>query len=55
MEKTYLGDGVYVEVDEEGIVSLTTENGITVQNEIYLDREVVNNFLEWLKRIGYSR
>ena len=33
--KTYLGDGVYADV-ENGMLKLTTENGIAVTNTIYL-------------------
>ena len=39
MRKWYLGDGVYVDVDERGVV-LTTENGIAVTNTIVLEPEV---------------
>jgi hypothetical protein len=37
--KQYLGDGVYANYDGEFII-LTTENGIEVTNEIFLDRAV---------------
>ena len=45
--KEYLGDGVYAafDGDRESIV-LTTENGISVTNTIYLEPEI----LEALKR-----
>ncbi len=36
---TYLGDGAYAEFDGFGI-QLTTENGISVTNRIYLEPEV---------------
>ena len=36
MNKEYLGDGVYVEI-EQGQIKLTSENGITVLDTIYLD------------------
>ena len=39
MEKTYLGDGVYVDFDGFAFV-LTTENGIEVTNTIILEPEV---------------
>lgn len=45
--KTYLGDGVYVEITD-GQVVLTTENGIEIENVIYLDAEiwtVLKNFV----------
>lgn len=37
--KRYLGDGVYVEV-EEGMLCLTTSDGISVTNRIYLEPAV---------------
>jgi len=41
MKKEYLGDSVYVEV-EDGMLKLTTENGLPSDpsNTIYLDWEV---------------
>jgi hypothetical protein len=52
-EKTYLGDGVYVEESPypyPGRFVLTTENGVAVTNEIVLESEVVRAFDEWRKR-----
>ena len=37
--KTYLGDGVYADFDNYNIV-LTTEDGVSVTNRIYLERAV---------------
>lgn len=39
MNKKYLGDGVYADV-ENGMLKLTVENGISVTDEIYLEYEV---------------
>ena len=39
--KRYLGDGVYVEI-ESNMVKLTTEDGITATNTIYLEEPVIN-------------
>jgi hypothetical protein len=39
--KTYLGDGVYADV-EYGMIKLTTEDGISTTNTIYLEPEVIN-------------
>lgn len=47
--KVYLGDGVYAEFDQFGAVKLTTENGIETTNTIYLEPEVVEAFLDFLK------
>jgi len=49
-KKIYLGDSVYGDI-ENGMVALTTENGVEVGNKIYLDQEVVAAFIEWLRRI----
>lgn len=40
-EKRYLGDGVYVEIESD-MVKLTTEDGITATNTIYLEEPVIN-------------
>jgi hypothetical protein len=41
--KRYLGDGVLIEVDYSipGQFRLTTEDGISVTNEIYIDHRIV--------------
>ena len=39
--KRYLGDGVYVEIESD-MVKLTTEDGITATNTIYLEEPVIN-------------
>ena len=50
--KDYLGDGVYVDIDERmpGIV-LTTEDGISIQNTIFLEPSVYVALLRWHKRM----
>jgi len=47
--KTYLGDGVYAEI-VDGSVLLTTEDGISVTNKIYLELEVVDALSKYLKQ-----
>lgn len=49
--KDYLGDGVYVCVDDYGAVVLTTENGIEATNRIVLEPEVIQAFTQWLERV----
>ena len=44
--KRYLGDGVYVEMDHE-MVKLTTEDGITATNTIFLEEYVMNSLLRF--------
>ena len=48
--KKYLGDAVYVDI-ENGMIKLTTEDGIAATNTIYLEPEVVTALLAYLKRI----
>ena len=47
MEKQYLGDGVYMAHDDYGII-LTSENGVTVLNTIYLEPEQLSALLRYL-------
>jgi len=52
MNKTYLGDGVYVQARDRDII-LTTEDGISVSNTIYLEPSVLHALLQWLKTEGF--
>lgn len=50
MKKVYLGDGVYANYDGYMVV-LTTENGISATNTIYLEPEVLaalDRYVKWL-------
>lgn len=51
MNKTYLGDGVYAEYNADYSVTLTTEDGINVTNEIVLEAEVLDNLNNYLKHM----
>lgn len=51
MKKDYLGDSVYVEV-EDGMVKLTTDNGMGASNTIYLDGSTMNALVDWYKRLN---
>ncbi len=46
----YLGDGVYAAYDGYGI-ELTTNDGISVTNRIYLGPEVFQNLEEYVRRL----
>jgi hypothetical protein len=49
--KEYLGDAVYVRrSDFDNSLILTTENGISTTNEIYLYDDVYSALLEYVKR-----
>jgi hypothetical protein len=48
--KEYLGDGVYVDQNAvSGALVLTTEDGYHTTNVIYLEAEVLNALLLYLK------
>lgn len=48
----YLGDAVYAEINEACQLVLTTENGIRATNTIYLEMEVLDALLNYLKAGG---
>jgi len=47
MQKIYLGDSVYVEIENE-MVKLTTDNGEGPSNTIFLDEAVLLSLLDFL-------
>ncbi len=50
MNKEYLGDAVYVEIDQFDCIVLTTSNGITDTNRIVFEPEVLTAFKHYLIR-----
>lgn len=46
-EKAYLGDGVYVDI-EDGMIKLTTEDGYRATNTIYLEGGVYAALVRYL-------
>lgn len=48
--KIYLGDGVYADI-ERGMIVLTTESGPGPTNTIYLELQVYEALVAWVKRI----
>jgi hypothetical protein len=51
MNKAYLGDAVYVEVDRLGDLILTTENGIRATNRIVLEPAVLAALEQYLEAV----
>lgn len=49
--RDYLGDAVYVAI-ENGMIRLTTEDGISINNVIYMEPSVIKTFLRYLIRIA---
>ena len=49
MKKEYLGDGLYCEV-EHAQFKLTTENGISITNTIFLEPQVYKAFVAYAER-----
>lgn len=46
---SYLGDGVYVEIEPfSGNLVLTTQNGLRVTNKIVLEFDVVEKLLKYI-------
>ena len=52
--KRYIGDGVYVDL-ESGMLKLTTEDGITVSNTIYLEQQVYDQLVAFVDEVEASR
>ncbi len=52
--KQYLGDGVYVDWDDRGLV-LTTEDGIDVTNAIILEPEVFTALVAYVERLSAAQ
>ena len=50
--KTYLGDAVYAEPDLRGL-KLTTSDGLSDTNTIYLEPEVIASLVKFLEKLGY--
>jgi len=51
--KEYLGDGVYAEYDHSAEhIILTSEDGVSVQNVIYMDSLVQSKLMHFIKKIN---
>ncbi len=48
--RQYLGDAVYVDLDN-GMIRLTTEDGVSVTNEIFLEPFVYEALVKWVERL----
>lgn len=53
MNKEYIGDGAYAEFDGYGIL-VTAENGIMIQERIYLDPDVLKALIDYAKKQGIT-
>jgi hypothetical protein len=49
--KAYLGDGVYARFPDSGEIMLTTEDGISVQNVVILERSTLALLVSWVAMI----
>ena len=54
MNKHYLGDGAYIQYDGWGY-SLTTEDGISTTNIVYLEPSVLKNFQDHIKLVEEAK
>lgn len=51
-EKEYLGDGVYARYDQDRFgIWLTTEDGVSVHNRIFLEPEVYESLVSFVEKI----
>lgn len=58
IEKIYLGDGAYADINDCGDLVLTTENGISVQNTVVLEPEyyaVLEAFIDQVRNAEMRR
>lgn len=54
--KEYLGDGVYVDLDDEGLVLTTEIGGPVPTNTIYLEPDVLMALLQYVaRRANFAR
>lgn len=51
--KSYIGDGVYIK-DEGFKIVLTTEDGVSVKNEIHIEPMEFKAIVDYVKRMGWS-
>jgi hypothetical protein len=49
--KDYLGDAVYVEMSENGMIKLTTSNGLQTLDTIFLEPAVFHSLIRWVKEL----
>lgn len=47
-DATYLGDGLYVRLDQGFQIELFAYNGIGITNQVYLEPTVWRNLIEWV-------
>lgn len=48
--KEYVGDGIYIQKGEYNEIVLTTEDGITVTNTIYLEAQHLKFIITYIDR-----
>jgi hypothetical protein len=50
--KVYLGDAVYIEIIDSGDLRLTTEDGVSTTNVIYINDAVLEDLIIYLRTKG---
>ena len=53
--KTYLGDAVYAEFLDDHSILLTTSNGAIILDRIYLELEVQDALIAFIKEIRHAQ
>ncbi len=51
----YLGDSVYIGLDDVGRLWIFTYNGVQTRNDICLETETIDNFLRIIEKFGWKR
>jgi len=53
--KSYLGDSVYADVEDDGRLVITTENGYGPTNTVILEIEVYAALVEYVKEFSTTK
>lgn len=49
--KQFIGDGVYADLNAAGQIVLTTENGVSITNTIFLEPEVWRDLVLYVEKL----
>lgn len=55
LAKEYLGDSVYIQIDSVGRIVLTTEDGLSISNTIYIDQTIMRGILDYLEKLSKEK
>lgn len=55
LNKEYLGDGVYIQIDTIGRIILTVEDGISISDTIYIDQTIMKGIINYLEKLSKEK